>query len=147
MALFRIALVLGLLAVAATGVCLHLLPPGTISWSSLQVPSNTFSMMMHYAAAKYGHLRTTGQVGDGREASVLVHVQKTVPPGDPELVLKAIDELAWSSTFLMNVGPEKGLILDEVRRVFLRICERLKSHSSTEKFYRGDQEVVVASNC
>ncbi|GAQ84666.1 catechol O-methyltransferase [Klebsormidium nitens] len=116
MALFRIALLLGLLAVAATGACLHLLPPGTISWSTLEFPRNTISMMLHYAAAKYGHLRTTGQVGDGREASVLAHVQKTVPAGNAESVLKAIDELAWGGTFLMNVGPEKGLILDEVIR-------------------------------
>lgn len=113
MALFKIAVLLSLLAAAITA-CIHLLPPGAISWKTLHFPRNTLSTMIFIAAAKYGQLRSTGQVGDGREASVLAHVQSTVPPGDPESVLRAIDELGWTTTFMMNVGPDKGLILDKV---------------------------------
>jgi hypothetical protein len=114
MVLYKAAIFIGLLAVAATTLSIRILPPGAVSCSSIQTPRNVFSMLIHYGSAKLGYLRTTGQVGDGREAYVLKYVQEHVPPGDAEPVLRTIDELAWSGTFLMNVGPNKGLILDDV---------------------------------
>lgn len=113
MVLYKAATFIGLLAVAATTLSIRILPPGAVSWSSIQTPRNVFSMLMFYGSAKLGFLRT-GQVGDGRETYVLKYVQEHVPPGDAESVLRTIDELAWSGTFLMNVGPDKGLILDDV---------------------------------
>jgi catechol O-methyltransferase len=61
-------------------------------------------------------LKGDWQVGDGREEACLKHVQQTVPRGDPDAVLKAIDHFAYQSSFLINVGDVKGKILDEIVR-------------------------------
>ncbi|MFD6159745.1 O-methyltransferase [Nocardia sp. NPDC060256] len=59
-----------------------------------------------------GSLLRTGQVGDGRERALLEHVRATATAGDPDSVLAAIDDFARNRSLLMNVGDEKGLILD-----------------------------------
>ncbi|MEU7144018.1 class I SAM-dependent methyltransferase [Nocardia sp. NPDC046473] len=59
-----------------------------------------------------GSLLRTGQVGDGRERALLAHVRATATAGDPDSVLAAIDDFARNRSLLMNVGDEKGLILD-----------------------------------
>ncbi|MCE5290002.1 MAG: class I SAM-dependent methyltransferase [Nocardiaceae bacterium] len=53
-----------------------------------------------------------GQVGDGREAAVLDVVLRTTQRGDLDGVIRAIDDFASDRSFLVNVGNEKGLILD-----------------------------------
>ncbi len=53
------------------------------------------------------------QVGDGREEKLAQKVLSTAPAGNPQEVLRVIDEFGWSESFLMNVGDEKGAILDE----------------------------------
>jgi catechol O-methyltransferase len=53
------------------------------------------------------------QAGDGREEAVAKHVLSTARPGDVADAIRAIDEFAYDTSFLMNVGDEKGLILDE----------------------------------
>jgi catechol O-methyltransferase len=58
------------------------------------------------------------QVGDGREEAVARHVIAKAPAGDVEAAIRAIDEYAYTRRFLINVGDEKGAILDAaVRRV------------------------------
>jgi catechol O-methyltransferase len=57
-------------------------------------------------------LLTEWQVGDGREQKALEHVLRTAPKGNLDAVIAAIDEYAYRTSFLMNVGDEKGKILD-----------------------------------
>lgn len=57
-------------------------------------------------------LTTEWQVGDGREAAVRDHVLANATAGDLDDVIRAIDEYAYEEKFLINVGDEKGAILD-----------------------------------
>ncbi|MFE9577986.1 O-methyltransferase [Nocardia sp. NPDC006044] len=59
-----------------------------------------------------GRVLRTGQVGDGRERALLEYVLATATAGEPDSVLAAIDDFARHRSLLMNVGDEKGLILD-----------------------------------
>ena len=52
------------------------------------------------------------QVGDGREEKVGAYVQATARPGDLADAIRAIDRFAYEKSFLINVGDEKGAILD-----------------------------------
>ena len=57
-------------------------------------------------------LTTEWQVGDGREARLAESVVARARRGDPADVLRVIDEYAYNESFLINVGDEKGRILD-----------------------------------
>jgi catechol O-methyltransferase len=57
-------------------------------------------------------LTTEWQVGDGREARLADYVVAKARRGDPEDAIKTIDEYAYTQSFLINVGDEKGQILD-----------------------------------
>lgn len=57
-------------------------------------------------------LLKTWQVGDGREDKLCQKVFSTARAGDPHDAIRVIDEFAWGESFLMNVGDEKGAILD-----------------------------------
>lgn len=60
----------------------------------------------------------TGQIGDGREAAVRDYVVANARQGDIDDVIATIDRFAYEKSFLINVGDEKGAILDAaVRRV------------------------------
>ena len=48
-----------------------------------------------------------------RMRAALEWVLERAEPGRPDSVLEALDEFARSKRFLMNVGPVKGLLLDE----------------------------------
>jgi catechol O-methyltransferase len=64
------------------------------------------------------NITTTGQVGDGREAAAADFVETQARPGDLDGVIAAIDRFAYEHSYLINVGDEKGLLLDAaVRRV------------------------------
>lgn len=52
------------------------------------------------------------QVGDGREEKLAQTVLAKAKKGDALDVIRVIDEFAWGESFLMNVGDEKGAILD-----------------------------------
>ncbi|MEM1369454.1 MAG: O-methyltransferase [Cyanobacteria bacterium P01_H01_bin.15] len=62
-------------------------------------------------------LLKTGQVGDGREEKLVKHILSNCPKGDVLGVLQAIDEFAWTQSFLINVGDEKGKILDDAIKI------------------------------
>ena len=61
-------------------------------------------------------LLTEWQVGDGREEAAAQYVISHVPAGDPEAAIRAIDKYAQRKKFLINVGDEKGALLDAVIR-------------------------------
>jgi catechol O-methyltransferase len=63
-------------------------------------------------------LTTEWQVGDGREAALREYVLSNAPAGDLDATIAAVDKFAYEKSFLINVGDEKGAILDNaIRRV------------------------------
>lgn len=58
------------------------------------------------------HLMTEWQVGDGREARLADYIVARAQRGDATDVIRMIDEYCYKQSFLINVGDEKGLILD-----------------------------------
>ena len=61
-------------------------------------------------------LQTEWQVGDGREAALCEYVVANARPGDLDDAIRVIDEFAYRHSFLINVGDEKGEILDAAIR-------------------------------
>jgi catechol O-methyltransferase len=61
-------------------------------------------------------LETEWQVGDGRELALAEHVEANAKRGDLDDVIRTIDDFAYHQSFLINVGDEKGLILDAAIR-------------------------------
>ena len=58
----------------------------------------------------------TGQIGDGRENACADFVEATAPRGDVDAALAAIDTFATREAMLVNVGVEKGALLDAAVR-------------------------------
>jgi catechol O-methyltransferase len=54
----------------------------------------------------------TGQWGDGREAALADYVEANARAGDINDVLATIDKFAYDKSFLINIGDEKGELLD-----------------------------------
>jgi catechol O-methyltransferase len=52
------------------------------------------------------------QVGDGREQALAEYVAATAREGDVDDVIRAIDRFCYERSFMINVGDEKGAILD-----------------------------------
>jgi catechol O-methyltransferase len=61
-------------------------------------------------------LRTTGQAGDGRESAVLDRVLAEAEPGSIDDAIRVIDAFGHGTEVLINVGDEKGLLLDAAVR-------------------------------
>jgi catechol O-methyltransferase len=57
-------------------------------------------------------LLTNWQVGDGREEALARHVVANARKGDLEDAIRAVDEFCYRHAWMMNVGDEKGAILD-----------------------------------
>lgn len=62
----------------------------------------------------------TGQVGDGREADAVQYVLSHARAGDLDDVIATIDRFARQESLLINVGDEKGLLLDAAVRRSMR---------------------------
>jgi catechol O-methyltransferase len=58
------------------------------------------------------NIATTGQIGDGREAAAADYVLSNAREGDINDVLATIDQFAYEKSALINVGDEKGALLD-----------------------------------
>ena len=58
------------------------------------------------------HVTTHWQVGDGREEALAAYVERHARPGDLEDAIRAVDEFCYQQSVMMNVGDEKGAILD-----------------------------------
>jgi catechol O-methyltransferase len=61
-------------------------------------------------------LTTEWQVGDGREEALSEHVLANTRAGDLDDAIRAVDEFCYGRSFMMNVGDEKGEILDAAIR-------------------------------
>lgn len=87
--------------------------PSFLRWSFLRI------------GLRARHLEREWQVGDGREEALARYVLEHARAGDPADAIRVIDEFAYTKSFLINVGDEKGKILDDaVRRAkALRILE------------------------
>ena len=71
----------------------------------------------------------TGQVGDGREAAAVRYVLDHAREGDLDDVIDTIDRFAYRESILINVGDEKGLLLDAaVRRSQARLALELGTY-------------------
>jgi catechol O-methyltransferase len=62
------------------------------------------------------NLTITGQMGDGREAAAVDYVLRNARAGDIDDVLATFDKFAYEKSMLINVGDEKGLLLDAAVR-------------------------------
>ena len=56
------------------------------------------------------------QVGDGREEALRAYVLEHARPGDLDDAIRVVDEFAYEHSFLINVGDEKGALLDAAVR-------------------------------
>jgi catechol O-methyltransferase len=75
------------------------------------------------------NITTTGQIGDGREAAAVEYVLKHARPGDIDDVLATIDRFAYEKSMLINVGDEKGALLDAaVRRADPKLALELGTY-------------------
>ena len=59
------------------------------------------------------HLLKEWQVGDGRETALEKYVVARARPGDVDDAIRVIDHFCRHVSFLINVGDEKGKILDK----------------------------------
>ncbi|MGV0632902.1 class I SAM-dependent methyltransferase [Mycolicibacillus trivialis] len=72
---------------------------------------------------------TTGQIGDGREAAAVDYVLANARAGDLDHVLSTIDRFAYDKSMLMNIGDEKGRLLDAaVRRADPKLALELGTY-------------------
>jgi catechol O-methyltransferase len=62
------------------------------------------------------HLLRDWQVGDGREEALAAHVLEHARPGDLDDAIRTVDEFCMTRSVMMNVGDEKGEILDRAVR-------------------------------
>ena len=62
------------------------------------------------------NITITGQMGDGREAAAVDYVLRNARAGDIDDVLATFDKFAYEKSMLINVGDEKGLLLDAAVR-------------------------------
>jgi catechol O-methyltransferase len=69
------------------------------------------------------------QVGDGREEALAQYVVANARPGDAEDAIRVIDEFCMTRSVLINVGDEKGEILDRaIRRASPRLLLELGTY-------------------
>jgi len=62
------------------------------------------------------NLTRNWQVGDGREEALAAYVVANARPGDARDAVRVIDEFCMTRSVLINVGDEKGEILDRAVR-------------------------------
>jgi catechol O-methyltransferase len=75
------------------------------------------------------NITTTGQIGDGREAAAVEYVLEHARAGDIDDVLATIDRFAYDKSMLINVGDEKGALLDTaVRRAHPKLALELGTY-------------------
>jgi catechol O-methyltransferase len=69
------------------------------------------------------------QVGDGREEALAEYVAAHAREGDIDDVIRVIDEFCYRKSFMINVGDEKGELLDAaVRRAAPRLALELGTY-------------------
>jgi catechol O-methyltransferase len=74
-------------------------------------------------------LLTDWQVGDGREEALAAYVVAHARAGDLDDAIRAVDEFCATQSIMMNVGDEKGEILDRaIRRAAPRLLLELGTY-------------------
>jgi catechol O-methyltransferase len=74
-------------------------------------------------------LTTEWQVGDGREDALADYVSQHARAGDVADAVRVIDQFCYTRSFMMNIGDEKGSLLDAaVRRVAPRLVLELGTY-------------------
>jgi catechol O-methyltransferase len=69
------------------------------------------------------------QVGDGREAALQRYVLENARRGDLDDAIRTVDRFAYTKAFLINVGDEKGALLDAaIARVQPRLLLELGTY-------------------
>jgi catechol O-methyltransferase len=63
-------------------------------------------------ALRNRRLTTEWQVGDGREEALGAYVAEHARAGDVDDVIRVVDEFCYTRSFMINVGDEKGALLD-----------------------------------
>jgi catechol O-methyltransferase len=81
------------------------------------------------------------QVGDGREAALGRYVVENARKGDLDDAIRTIDRFAYSKSYLINVGDEKGVLLDAA---IARVKPRLLLELGTYCGYSALRTVRVA---
>jgi catechol O-methyltransferase len=75
------------------------------------------------------NITSTGQIGDGREAAAVDYVLQKAKAGDVDDVLATLDRFAYEKSMLINVGDEKGALLDvAVRRANPKLALELGTY-------------------
>ena len=94
------------------------------------------------------NITTTGQIGDGREAAAVQYVLTHARAGDIDDVIATIDKFAYDKSILINVGDEKGELLDAaVRRAETTLALELGTYCgySALRIARAAPEAKVVS--
>jgi catechol O-methyltransferase len=79
-----------------------------------RLPFLRWSVLRMFLGAR--NLTRNWQVGDGREEALADYVVAHARQGDPEDVIRVIDEFCMKRSVMINVGDEKGEILDRAVR-------------------------------
>ncbi|HWC38084.1 MAG TPA: O-methyltransferase [Acidimicrobiales bacterium] len=75
------------------------------------------------------HLLRHWQVGDGREDALAAYVEANARRGDVDDAIRVVDEFCYRRSVMMNVGDEKGSLLDAaVRRARPRLLLELGAY-------------------
>lgn len=75
------------------------------------------------------NITKTGQIGDGREQAAADYVVANARRGDIDDVIAKVDEFAYEKSFLINIGDEKGGLLDAaVRRADAKLALELGTY-------------------
>jgi catechol O-methyltransferase len=87
--------------------------PGLIEQAGRRFPFLRWSVLRLMLAR---NLTREWQVGDGREQALGEYVAEHARQGDIDDVIRVIDEFCYRRSFMINVGDEKGELLDAAVR-------------------------------
>jgi catechol O-methyltransferase len=80
-------------------------------------------------AAGARNITVTGQIGDGREAAAVAYVLRHARAGDIDDVIATIDRFNYEKSMLINIGEQKGALLDAaVRRADTKLALELGTY-------------------
>jgi catechol O-methyltransferase len=92
-----------------------------------RVPFLRWSVLRMAIGAR--NITKTGQIGDGREAATADFVEANARRGDIDDVIATVDKFAYEKSMLINIGDEKGRLLDDaVRRVDTKLALELGTY-------------------
>jgi catechol O-methyltransferase len=92
-----------------------------------RVPFLRWSVLRMAIGAR--NISKTGQIGDGREAAAADYVVANARRGDIDDVIATVDKFAYEKSILINIGDEKGRLLDDaVRRADTKLALELGTY-------------------